>query len=292
MRSLVLRLVGFFVLALSLVGAAAAVQEPPATEEIPIERCDRLPVIRVRIDGEEMRFLVDTAATSMLNLKSFSQKGSKETRRAVSSWSGTAAIRAREISLGELALGNYRLHKLKLPAIDLSAIGEACGGRIDGILGVDLLERMGATLDLKRRVALLPSETASATEKARIEEFRTSQRACIAAFNRVDAHFFEGCIDPQVVLLTPWGEVRGRREMLDYLRRRYFSLDPPARLELRVRDFRLLGDAVWYGYDYTMKLPEGLIKARGTAMCRRVDGCWRMLYMHNSLAQKEDFQQP
>lgn len=292
MRSLVLRLVGFSILALSLVGAAAAVQEPAGREEIPLERCDRLPVVRVRIDGEEMRFLVDTAATTILNLKSFSQKRSKEIRTRVSSWSGTASTSAREVALSELVLGSYRLRRLNLPAIDLSPIGKACGGQIDGILGVVLLEKMGATLDLKRWIALIGSEATSATEEARLEEFRTFQRACIAAFNRADAHFFEGCIDPQIVLFTPWGEVRGRGEMLDYLRRRYFSLDPPARIELRAHDFRLLGDAVWYGYDYTIKLPKGLIKARGMAICRKSGGRWRMLNMHNSLVQKEDFQQP
>ncbi len=292
MRERGLRVIASVVVALALGAAATAAQEPVGREEIPLERCDRLPVVQVRIDGEEMRFLVDTAATTILNLKSFSQKGSKEIRRAVSSWSGTASTSAREVALSELVLGSYRLRRLNLPAIDLSPIGKACGGQIDGILGVDLLEKMGATLDLKRWIALIGSEATSATEEARLEEFRTSQRACIAAFNRADAHFFEGCIDPQVVLFTPWGEVRGRGEMLDYLRRRYFSLDPPARIELRVRDFRLLGDAAWYGYDYTMKLPEGLIKARGMAICRKSGGRWRMLNMHNSLVQKEDFQQP
>jgi hypothetical protein len=50
--------------------------------------------------------------------------------------------------------GPRTLRGLKLPAIDLSAIGKACGGQIDGILGVDLLDQMGMTIDLKRRVAV------------------------------------------------------------------------------------------------------------------------------------------
>ncbi len=45
-------------------------QELPSSNEIPIERCDLLPVVKVRIDGADMRFLLDTGATTMLNLKS------------------------------------------------------------------------------------------------------------------------------------------------------------------------------------------------------------------------------
>ena len=129
-------------------------QEPVSSNEIPIERCDLLPVVKVRIDGTDMRFLLDTGATTMLNLKSFSSGRSKKIQ--VTSWSGTAATSAREVSLPELALGNHRLQGLKLPAIDLSPIGKACGGQIDGILGVDLLDKMGVTMTSSARL-LLPA---------------------------------------------------------------------------------------------------------------------------------------
>lgn len=76
-----------------------------------------------------MRFLVDTAATTMLNLKSFSGGRLKEIQ--VSSWSGMAATSAREVSIPDLAVGGHHLRDLKLPAIDLSPIGNACGGPID-----------------------------------------------------------------------------------------------------------------------------------------------------------------
>lgn len=283
-------LAGMLVPALVLLGVAASAQEPSAGEEIPIERCDRLPVVRVQVEGVDMHFLVDTAATSMLNLKSFSEGRVKEIR--VSSWRGTSITSAREVTLPELALGSYRLRHLKLPAIDLSPLAQACGGAIDGILGVDLLERMGATIDLKNRVARLGGEPAGQRESPRLQEFLASQRACLEAFNRGDAHFFQGCLDPGVVLFTPWGEVHGRRDMLDYLQRRYFNLDPPARLELRPHDFRMLGDAVWYGYDYTIKLPDRLIEARGMAICRKSGGRWRLLNMHNSILHTESSPQP
>jgi len=71
---------GILLLLLCLLAACGEVhaQAPEATSEIPIERCDLLPIVKVRIDGTDMRFLLDTAATSMLNIKSFSSGHSKE----------------------------------------------------------------------------------------------------------------------------------------------------------------------------------------------------------------------
>jgi hypothetical protein len=131
-------------------------QEISSANEIPIERCDRLPVVRALIGKTEFRFLLDTGATTVLNLKSFS--GGKTRDIEVTSWTGTAATSAREVSVKELSIGNHLLRDLKLPAIDLSPIGNACGGPIDGILGVDLLDKMEVSIDLKRQVASLGGE--------------------------------------------------------------------------------------------------------------------------------------
>jgi hypothetical protein len=58
-------------------------------DEIPIERCDRLPFVSLKVAGENRRFLLDTAATTILNLKSFPSGESKQIR--IYSWSGSAA---------------------------------------------------------------------------------------------------------------------------------------------------------------------------------------------------------
>src|SRR5437899_5714265 len=93
-------------------------------QEVPLERCDRLHVIPVSIGNRAFRFLVDTGATSMLDLHSFSQGRSKDVE--VTSWTGTLATSAREVTLSEVSIGATHLRNLKLPAIDLSAIGNAC----------------------------------------------------------------------------------------------------------------------------------------------------------------------
>jgi hypothetical protein len=252
-------------------------------EEIPIERCDQLPVISVSLQGKPLRFLVDTAATSMLNIKSFA--GGQMTAIQVTSWKGTSLTSARQVTLPELVLGHYRLYDLRLPAIDLSPIAKACGGEIDGILGVDLLEKMGATLDLKNRVALMRSPDTK-IEGIRQREFRAEHQVCIDAFNRGDRDSVTNCLDPQVALFTAATEVRGQVAVIEYLQQRYFNLDPPALLDMQVRDSHFLGDAVWFGYDLTITLPEGIMAAKGMAICRKNEGLWRLLNMHNSFEEQ------
>src|SRR6202041_331541 len=164
---------------LGTAGSACAQQSPPS--EIPLERCDRLPVVVVQADKSEMRFLVDTAATSMLNVKSFPVGRSKQVE--ISSWNGTKAATAHEVLISELRLGNRRLLDVKLPAIDLSAIAKACGGPIDGIFGVDLLEQMNVTIDLKRSVAHLGLLPPSPAELATIRDMGQAMNACSVAYN-------------------------------------------------------------------------------------------------------------
>lgn len=252
-------------------------------EEIPIDRCDLLPVVPVKVSGLSMRFLLDTAATSILNLNSFSKGISKEIH--VTSWSGTAATSAREVSLSELVVGGHTLKGLKLPAIDLSPIGKACGGQIDGILGVDLLDKMGVTIDLKRRVATLDASEVSPA--AKMAEMQMAMDHCDGAFNLGHADELEDCFDPDIVLYTPWGEYRGRRQVMEYLKARYLKFAPNLHYASKMRDMRIFGDALWYSYEYTIDAPGQHIAGRGMAMCRKQDGKWRMLNMHNSQQQPE-----
>jgi len=199
--------------------SALAQQSSSSNEEIPIDRCDVLPVVQVKAAGQDMRFLLDTGATTILNLKAFSAGASK--RIHVDSWQGSAATSAREVSLPEFQLGSHQLHDLKLPAIDLSPIGKACGGAIDGILGVDLLDRMGVTIDLQRKVAVL--NLAPADSKARFDEMESAMHHCNVAFNQAKASELEDCFDPEIVLYTQHGEFRGRTQVMQYLNEQYFK---------------------------------------------------------------------
>jgi ketosteroid isomerase-like protein len=277
-----------FALVAALVFLVAGSSEPAraqtrdSRDEIPIERCDRLPVVTMKVAGENRRFLLDTGATSILNLKSFATGESGKIR--IHSWSGSAATSAREVFLPEVELGTHKLHDLKLPAIDLSPIGKACGGQIDGILGVDLLDQMGMTIDLKRRIAVPAGEPQSSA--GAFAEMERDMEFCNRAFNHGDGKAIVECFDPEIILYTPHGEFRGRQEVMRYLSERYFKFAPKLRYEMVPHDVRSFGDALWYSYDYSIETPEDHLAGHGMSMCRKdAGGRWRILNMHNSLLE-------
>lgn len=246
-------------------------------EEIPLETCDRLPVVKVDISGMSFLFLVDTAATSMINIKSFAH-GEPRTF-SVNSWTGTVETKAQEVTIANFTIGQHRLANLKLPAIDLSAISRGCGRRIDGILGVDLLARLGATVDLRNHTAHLPD---SETVQARVAGLHDQLTVCEAAFNRADETAFADCLDPQVVIFSFSGDYYGRDAAMNYYRVRYFHQDPPAQLVITPRGHHALGDAIWIDYDMRISLPDQVLVARGTALCQKENGKWRIVHMNHS----------
>ncbi len=228
-------------LLLSVAGMARA-------EDIPLQRCDRLPVVQVRIGSSDFLFLVDTGATSMLNLKSFPHGDA--THVSVSSWTGTVDAKAQNILIPELIVGLHHVHNLRLPAVDLSQIGRACGRQIDGIVGVDLLGQLGATVDIKNQTAHL-ADTRS--EEARIAELHEQLASCEEAFNRADEKQFQECLAPHVVVFTA-----------------------------TARAHHAIGDAIWVEYDMRIMLGTQVINARGTALCEKSGGRWRIVHMNHS----------
>lgn len=258
-------------------------QDSPAAEEIPIQRCDGLPVIKTGLNRTDMFFLLDTASTTILNLKSFSSGRSR--RIPVTTWRGTTTTDGRQISLPELTVGNHQFRDLTLPAVDLSTIEQACGGRIDGILGFDLLDKMDMTINLKRQVASvdMPPEEI----QAEFAEMQKAMHPCNEAFHLGKVAVLKNCFDPAIVLYVPTGEFRGRKQVIDYLKQRYLRFAPDLRFAMTLRDMQSFGDVLWYSYDYRIESPNEHSAGHGTAMCRRTGGRWRLLNMHNSLLQPE-----
>jgi hypothetical protein len=273
-------LAAFFTLLL----VAGTAPLPVRGQEIPLERCDSLPVMEVVVGGQPMRFLVDTAATSFLNLKSFSEGKARDVR--VTSWSGTLATSAREVTLEEVEIGSTKFVGLKLPAVDLSAVGSACGKKIDGILGVDLLAKLGATIDLKRQTVHVTTVSDERASQLAAEMHREMHH-CLEAFNNSDEKSFGNCLDPKIVLFSMDTELYGREQVIGYFRDRYFHQKPAARLEIRESAFHPIGEAVWYEYEFTIESARGLLRGQGMAMCRKSEGFWRMVSMHHSVMKME-----
>jgi len=273
--------VGALTFALAAHGARA--QTRARGTEIPLQRCDRLPIVILRADNADKRFLIDTAATSLLNEKSFPRGHTRAVR--IQSWNETTALNAREVLIGQLSLGNHILLGVTLPAIDLSAIAKACGGGVDGILGVDLLEQLGVTIDLKLSVARLGIAPLSSSEASLIAEMDQAMHSCSEAFNNKDAEKLASCFDPDFVLSSPSGELRGRDEATNHFQQKYFGATPDVHLSLTMSEQRAVGDVVWTLYDYKIESPSIHAAGRGMMLCRRTNNRWYILSMHESPAK-------
>jgi len=251
-------------------------------QEIPLEHCDALPLVQVTIGGGQNWFLVDTAATTILNIQSFAEGSRKDIR--VTSWTGTLATSAKEVTLPDLTIGRTTIFKPKLPAIDLSAIGNACGRKIDGILGVDLLRKLEATVDLKQQTMhVTPADEVHAAELAK--SMMQDMHRCMDAFNTSNEGAFADCLDPKIVLFSGEAELYGREQVTSYFREKYFHQTPAAHLEIEETDFHPIGEAVWYQYDFTIESARGKLHGRGMAMCQKSAGHWRMASMHHAVIE-------
>jgi ketosteroid isomerase-like protein len=259
---------------------ARAQSEAASGAEIPLQRCDSLPVVVLQINHADKRFLIDTAATSMLNEKSFPQ--GRETEVRVQSWNEVTPLKAREVAVSELSLGNHTLRGVRLPAIDLTAIAKACDGPLDGILGVDLLERLGVTIDLQRSVARFGFAPRSGSEDSAIADMEQAMHSCSEAFNNADADKLAACFDPDFVFSSPGGELRGRDQVTNHFRRLYFGMTPRVHLSMTMNDQRAVGDVVWSLYDYKIESPSVHTTGRGMMLCRKSENHWYILSMHES----------
>jgi ketosteroid isomerase-like protein len=263
----------------------AGAQTTTNGNEIPLLRCDRLPVVILQVDKADKRFLIDTAATSMLNEKSFTSGPTKQVH--IQSWNETTTLNARDVAIDELTLGSHRVRNVRLPAIDLTALTKACGGPLDGVLGVDLLEQLGVTLDLKRSVARLGTGPPNAAEASLIADLEQAMHSCLEAFNDADVDRLAFCFDPDFVLSSPSGELHGRNQAIDHFRKQYFGMTPHAHLSMRINDQRAVGDVVWSLYDYTIESPSVRTAGRGMMLCRKHENHWYILSMHESPIESE-----
>lgn len=244
-------------------------------EDIPIVTCDVLPVVEVQVSGLTLHFLVDTAATSMLNINPFAAGEAKTI--AVTSWSGTVAAQAKQVTLNDLGVGGHHFHHLVLPSVDLSGIGRACGRQIDGVLGIDLLRKVSAVLDLTDHTPRLriDGETTESVEK-KLDERVAS---CEGAFNRQDEAVVSDCLDPEIVVFSETADFHGRQRVMEFLRERYSSRRSDAQLSVKPVSYHLFGGAVWMEYEFHANIGEVTAVARGSALWSNAGGKWRIIHL-------------
>jgi len=156
---------------------------------------------------------------------------------------------------------------------------------VDGVLGADLIARLGLTIDLKNHVGILEGQARS--PEARLSELMQQQAACERAFNRSDEKAFAECLDPDIVLLTSKGDYRGRKSVMKYFKESYFGQDPPVQVSLTPRARRAIGPVIWMEYDMSVTFRGQIMKTRGTALYQKTGDRWLMSNMNYSVAEAE-----
>jgi hypothetical protein len=110
----------------------------------------------------------------------------------------------------------------------------------------------------------------------------SSMEDCRVDFERGKAAEFEACLDPEITLYTPAGEFKGRAEVMKYMREAYFKFAPDVHYDMTLHEVKLFGNALWYSYDYALDTPERKVQGHGMSMCRKTEGRWRILNMHDA----------
>jgi hypothetical protein len=269
--------------ALGFVLLLAAALEGSLAEDIPLTTCDSLPMVQVSVAGMRFSFLLDTAATSTLNLGSFPYGDAQKI--SVTSWNGTYSAQGQKVTISDFLIGEHHLRNLTLSAVDLSAIGRACGHAIDGILGIDLLRRLGAVVDLKGHVARLPVDPEIA--QSHVAELDKRLALCTQAFNTGEEQVFSDCFDPRVVLFTAIGDFYGREAFMEYLRQERVSQRSLPQLVITVRAHHLFGEEIWVEFELRLKLGQQILRTRGTVLCEKAGAVWRIVHLNSSAPPRD-----
>lgn len=252
-------------------------------QDVPLDSCRELPIVKATVGKRQFQFLLDTgAAATLLNQKSFSSP--QATEIVMESWNGPLAASARQVVLPDLTIGGHSLSNLKLVAVDLTPLERSCQKRVDGVLGADLIAKLGLTIDLKNHVATL--DLSAKTLEERFNMVEQHQQACVKAFNRSDEKAFEPCLDPDMVLLTSEGDFHGRKAVMKHFKECYFGQDPPVQVSIIPRERHAVGPVIWIEYEMSVTVGDRVSKTRGTAIYQKTGNRWFMSNMNYSFPEQ------
>ncbi|HEV3039732.1 MAG TPA: nuclear transport factor 2 family protein [Candidatus Angelobacter sp.] len=222
------------------------------------------------------------AAATMLNWKSFSSADATEI--TMESWTGSSSTPGRQVTLRDLTIGDQTLANLKLLAIDLTPLERSCQKRVDGVLGADLIEKFGLTIDLKNHVVTLRGNQKAA--ESDLHQLQQHLALCEEAFNRSDEKTFEQCLDPDILFLTSHGDFRGRKAVMKHLKETYFGQNPPVSISITPLAHQAIGSVIWIEYDMSINFRGQLMRSKGTALYQKSGEKWLMSNMNNSVPEQ------
>jgi hypothetical protein len=254
--------------------SAAAFSQEHSYTTVPLKSCDRLLLAPVEIDGRKYDFLVDTGATTILNARTF--RGDARDV-VINSYRGEAAMKGTTVRVREFRLGHGKASDLDFKAIDLSAIGEACGGRVDGLLGVDMLGKFDATIDVKNKLAKI-----GRAHDAEFSALMARMTHCNDLFNQGETEHFRAQFAPDIVWVGPDFELRGRDAVIRHLQDDFVRRGAKMISYTKPEDFHLEGDTYWVNYLCDVVLPNRTLHYRATMVSRLHGDQWQLQTAHYS----------
>ena len=253
-------------------------------QDIPMDSCRALATIEATADRRRLRFLVDTGATSsLLNAKSFPEGDAAHV--VVHSWNGAFSADGREVGISDLTIGGHHLNAMSFLAVDLSDLERECGKEIDGIMGADLIRKLGLEIDLKRRVARFAADAKH--EAKEFTDLGEQLELCRAAFDRSDAKAVENCLDPDVVLVVSGKSYRGRDAVLKYLDHEYFADGRSTTMSIDRSTYYATGEGVCLEYELSIRFHDQAIRERGTALFQKSGRRWLVVRLNGSDPREE-----
>jgi len=145
------------------------------------------------------------------------------------------------VFIPELAFGEHRLRDLKLPAIDLSPIGNACGAKSTAFSAWTFSTKW-ESLSILNAMLLRPPRLPPMQERL-YDQMETAMHHCNTAFELGKATELEECFDPEIVYSPHKENFAAAKQVMDYLQRRFMQYSPALSYKMYLRDVKVIGDA-------------------------------------------------
>jgi hypothetical protein len=161
---------------------------------------------------------------------------------------------------------------------------------LDGVLGIDLLRALGASVEFNAgSPRLLVRSEDTHPEQA---EFDRQFVACEQALSRGDDSQTTSCLDQEVVLATQDANVYGRDAVLNFFRQAYLATDRTTQISIKICKHHILGEGMWVEYELHVTIPDREVVQRVSALWQQTNGQWHALYVNHSSPFRNDSRVP
>jgi hypothetical protein len=153
---------------------------------VPLVQTDPLPMVRVRVDGHDAYFLIDTGSPNILIDSSFAEQlGLTVTRSGEGTFAGGRHASIGQATVARLDLGSWTIRNLPATVMPVPAVMGDATHRVLGVLGTGLLAHFVTTIDYRNARLVLRSPSLS----AEVERDAEARDATIVPMWLVGDHF-------------------------------------------------------------------------------------------------------